>query len=167
MQDLFRIGVITNTHGLRGEVKVFPTVDDKSRYKKLKSVILDPDGLNMALNVESTKFFKNLVIVKFKEFNDINDVEKYKKKELYVDRDNAVKLQKNEFFISDLYGLSVVSDDGKNLGQIDDVIQTGANDVYVIKGEKEILIPAISECIINVDMDNRLMTVHLMKGPVD
>lgn len=166
MEDLLQVGVITSTHGVRGEVKVFPTTDDAARFKKLKKVILDTGKENIELEIAGVKFFKNMVILKFKEFDNINDVEKYRQKKLYVTRENAVKLKKNEYFIADLIGLTVQTDDGETLGELTDVLQTGANDVYVIQtadGE-EILLPAIKECIKEVDVEGRSMLVHMMPG---
>ncbi len=166
MEDMLQVGVITTTHGVRGEVKVFPTTDDPQRFKELKNVILDDGKNKMDLEIQSVKFFKNLVILKFKGIDNINDVEKYKKAGLYVTRENAVELAENEYFIADLIELSVTSDEGEDLGVISDVLQTGANDVYVIskKGQPDLLIPAIKECILKVDMDNRTMQVHLLPG---
>ncbi len=153
MEDLLQVGVITSTHGIRGEVKVFPTTDDAARFKKLKNVILDNGKERRDLEITSVKFFKNQVILKFKGIDDINDVEKYKKAPLFVTRENAVPLEENEYFIADLIGLSVTSDEGEELGVIDDVLQTGANDVYVVKkaGANDLLIPAIKDCILDVD----------------
>ncbi len=166
MEDLLQVGVITSTHGVRGEVKVFPTTDDVARFKKLKKVILDTGKEHLELEVAGVKFFKNMVILKFKEFDNINDVEKYRQKALYVTRENAVKLKKDEYFIADLIGLSVQTDDGEMLGKMTDVIQTGANDVYVVQtaeGE-EVLVPAIKECIREVDIKGGRMLVHLLPG---
>lgn len=166
MEDLLQVGVITTTHGVRGEVKVFPTTDDPQRFKELKNVILDDGKNKLNLEIQNVKFFKNLAILKFKGIDNINDVEKYKKAGLYVTRENAVELAENEYFIADLIDLSVTSDEGEELGVISDVLQTGANDVYVIskKGQPDLLIPAIKECILQVDMDNRTMQVHLLPG---
>lgn len=166
MEDLLQVGIITSTHGVRGEVKVFPTTDDASRFKKLKKVILDTGKENIELEIAGVKFFKNMVILKFKEFDNINDVEKYRQKKLYVTRENAVKLKKNEYFIADLIGLTVQTDDGETLGELTDVLQTGANDVYVIRtaDSEEILLPAIKECIKEVNIEGGSMLVHMMPG---
>ena len=166
MEDLLQVGVITTTHGVRGEVKVFPTTDDPARFKKLKNVILDTGREKINLEVAGVKFFKNMVILKFKGIDDINDVEKYRKKSLYVTRENAVKLKKNEYFIADLIGLKVESDEGEDLGTLSDVLQTGANDVYVLSkdGEDDILLPAIKECVKEVDIENGTILVHLLPG---
>ena len=166
MTDLFRVGVIANTHGVRGEVKVFPTTQEPERFKKLKDVILDTGKEKVDLEVKSVRFFKNLVIVKFKGIDNINDIEKYKGKSLYVTREHAVKLKKDEYFIADLIGMRAVTEEGEELGTIKDVLQTGANDVYIIKkdGEDELLVPAIKDCVQNVDIEGGVMTLHLLEG---
>ena len=166
MEDLLQVGVITSTHGIRGEVKVFPTTDDPNRFRKLKQVILDTGKEQLDMEIASVKFFKNQVIVKFKGIDDINDVEKYRKAGLYVTRENAVPLGENEYFIADLIGLKVISDDEEELGVIDDVLQTGANDVYIVKKEQtpDLLIPAIKDCIKNVNIEEGTMIVHLLPG---
>lgn len=166
MEKLLQVGVITSTHGVRGEVKVFPTTDDASRFKKLKNVILDTGKEKIDLEIAGVKFFKNMVILKFKGIDNINDVEQYRKKSLYVTRENAVKLKKDEYFIADLIGLSVQTDEGEALGEVTDVLQTGANDVYIIRtpeGE-EILLPAIKECVKEVKVEEGSMLVHLLPG---
>ncbi|MBE6015159.1 MAG: 16S rRNA processing protein RimM [Lachnospiraceae bacterium] len=169
MDDILQVGAITQTHGVRGEVKVFPTTDDPKRFKKLKKVLLDTGKEFIELEIESVKFFKQFVILKFKGIDNINDVEMYKKKNLYVTRENAVRLAKDEYFIADLIGLEVFEDDGSKMGELKDVLITGANDVYVVDGTKygEVLIPAIKDCILKVDMEERRMEVHLLPGLVD
>ena len=166
MEDLLQVGVITSTHGIRGEVKVFPTTDAPNRFRKLKQVILDTGKEQLDMEIASVKFFKNQVIVKFKGIDDINDVEKYRKAGIYVTRENAVPLGENEYFIADLIGLKVISDDEEELGVIDDVLQTGANDVYIVKKEQtpDLLIPAIKDCIKNVNIEEGTMVVHLLPG---
>ena len=164
-----RVGVITSTHGVRGEVKVFPTTDDRMRFKKLEEVILDTGKEQKTLEIEHVKFFKNMVILKFKGFDNINDIEIYKGKDLLVTRDHAVKLGPDENFIVDLIGLPVITDEGEELGTLKDVMQTGANDVYVVEREngKDVLLPAIKQCILNVDLEKEKITVHVMEGLLD
>lgn len=166
MEDLLQVGIITTTHGVNGEVKVFPTTDDPARFKKLKQVILDTGRERISLTVTQVRFFKNLVILKFKDYDNINDVEKWKSKGLYVTRENAVKCEEGEYFIADLMGLSVFSDEGEALGELSEVLSTGANDVYVVTkaGERDLLLPAIRECILSIDLDARVMKVHVMDG---
>ena len=169
MEQTLRVGVITSTHGVHGEVKVFPTTDDVKRFKKLKEVLLDTGKELKPMEVESVKFFKNMVILKFKGFDNINDIEIYKGKDLLVTRDKAVKLGPDENFIVDLIGLSVITDEGEELGTLKDVLQTGANDVYVVerKNGKEVLLPAIKQCILDVNLDEQKMTVHVLDGLLD
>ena len=166
MENLLRVGVITTTHGVRGEVKVFPTTDDPQRFKKLKKVILDTGKEQLDLDVQSVKFFKNLVILKFKQFDNINDVEKYKNADLLVTREHAVKLKPGEYFIVDLIGLNGISDEGEDLGKLTDVIQTGANDVYVFskEGTPDLLVPKIPDCVKKIDLEEGTVLVHLLPG---
>lgn len=166
MEKYLQVGVISSTHGIKGEVKVFPTTDDVNRFRKLKEVQLDTGKEKILLHPESVKFFKQFVILKFKEFNSINDVEAYKGKSLYVDREHAVRLRKDEYFIADLIGLSVVTEEGDAFGLMKDVMQTGANDVYVVErtNGEEVLLPAIKECVKEIDIENGKITVHIMDG---
>ena len=168
MEELLQVGVISSTHGIRGEVKVFPTTDDVARFKKLKRVILDTGRERRTLEVEGVKFFKNMVILKFKGIDNINDMEQYKGKSLYVDRANAVKLQKNEYFVADMIGIQVFTEDGAFFGTLKDVMETGANDVYVLDTIEhgEVLIPAIRQCVREVDVEKQKMVIHLMEGLV-
>lgn len=166
MENLLQVGIISSTHGIRGEVKVFPTTDDVTRFKKLKEVLLDTGKEQLCLEVQWVKFFKQFAILKFKGYDNINDIEPYKGKSLFVTRENAVKLEQNEYFIADLMGLSVISDDGGLKGRLKDVIETGANDVYVIDLEdgRELLLPAIRECVLDVNLKEQRMTIHVLDG---
>ena len=123
----------------------------------------------MPLEVEGVKFFKQFAILKFKGIDNINDIEKYKGKSLLVDRKNAVRLQKDEYFVADMIGMDVYTEDGAHFGTLKDVMETGANDVYIVQTEdgKEVLLPAIKQCILKVDVENARMDIHLMKGLVD
>lgn len=169
MEKLLQVGAITTTHGIRGEVKVFPTTDDVNRFKKLKEVVLDTGKEQITLEIQSVKFFKQMVILKFKGIDNINDIEKYKGKNLYVTRENAVKLEKDEYFIADIVGSEVADEEGEVLGTLKDVMRTGANDVYVVENKegKELLFPAIKQCVLNVDVENKKITVHVMPGLLD
>lgn len=168
MEKLLQVGVITSTHGIRGEVKVFPTTDDPKRFKKLKQVILDTGKEKRDLEVESVKFFKQFVILKFKGIDNINEVERYKRCSLLVTRDHAVPLQEDEYFIADMIGMQVVTEDGALFGTLKDVIETGANDVYIIESSEhgEVLVPAIKECILDINIEEQKMQIHLMDGLV-
>lgn len=168
MEQLLQVGIISSTHGIKGEVKVFPTTDDINRFKKLKEVILDTGKEQLQLEVQNVKFFKQFAILKFKGIDNINDVEMYKGKSLLVERKHAVTLAKNEYFVADMIGMDVFTDDGKVFGVLKEVMETGANDVYVIETEKqqEVLIPAIKQCIISVDIAAQKMVIHLLDGLV-
>ena len=169
MEDLLQVGIITSTHGVRGEVKVYPTTDDPRRFRRLKEVVLDTGKEKINLEIEGVKFFKQFVILKFKGLDNINDIEKYRQKSLYVTRKNAVRLQRDEYFIADLIGLKVQDEDGKELGTVKDVIETGANDVYEVEmaDGKSLLLPAIKQCILNVDVENGTMQVYVLEGLLD
>ena len=170
MEELFQVGSITQTHGIRGEVKVFPLTDDISRFKNMKNLLLDggKDGY-ITLEVENVRPQKNLVILKFKGIDNINDIEKYKGKGLYVTKENRVPLKKDEYFIADLMGCKVFDDEGNEIGELTEVMQTGANDVYVVKvsDEKEVLFPAIKECVKEVNVEEGKVIVHVMDGLMD
>ena len=166
MNNILQVGAVTSTHGLAGEVKVFPTTDDPKRFKKLKQVLLDTGKDMLPLGVEHVKFFKNMVILKFKGYDRIEDIIGFKGKNLYVTRENAVRLKKDEYFIADLIGMKVYTEDEAYLGELTEVITTGANDVYTVRMEngKDVLIPAIGQCILNVDVEHETMQVHLLEG---
>ncbi len=168
MTDRFQVGVIASTHGLQGEVNVFPTTEDPSRFKKLKQVVLHTQrGEELLLDVVSARFFNKFVIVKFKQFNNINEVEKFRGCELTIDRKDAIKLQPGEYYCADLIGLSIVDEDGSELGTLTEILQTGANDVYEMtrkdSGEK-VYIPAIRDCIKEIDPEGGRIVIHVMDG---
>lgn len=168
MEQLLQVGIISSTHGVRGEVKVFPTTDDVKRFKKLKEVLLYTGKEHQEMQIESVKFFKQFAIIKFKGYDNIDDIVKYKGMGLYVTRENAVRLGKDEYFIADLIGMQVENEDGSFRGVLKDVLETGANDVYIIQWQdREVMIPAIKECILSVDMEKNEMKVHLLDGLLD
>lgn len=166
MEDMLQVGIISSTHGLAGEVKVFPTTDDRNRFKKLKAVKLDTGREFLDLEIQGVKFFKKMVILKFKGFNSIEEIEKYKGKSLYVTRENAVKLEKDEYFIADLIGLNVLLEDGSEFGILEEVLPTGANDVYVIKSNEhgQVLLPAIKDCVLEVKPEEGFIKIRPMEG---
>lgn len=169
MEEMLRVGVISSTHGVRGEVKVYPTTDDPKRFKQLKEVTLDTGKELLPMEIQGVKFFKNMVILKFKGYDSINAIEKYKGKDLLIHRSQAVPLKEGENFIVDLIGLTVITDEGETLGKLTDVLKTGANDVYVVEmpSGKEVLIPVIKPCILNVDLEAGQVKVHLLEGLLD
>ena len=169
MEDFFKIGIITATHGLHGEVKVFPTTDDVRRFKKLKKVTLDTGKTQtsgMVLEIESVKFFKQFAILKLKGIDDIEEAQKYRKAALMVPRSDAVRLSRDEYFIADLIGLTVRDEDGTDIGILKDVMETGANDVYIISmtDDRELLLPAIKQCVLEVDVEAGFIRIHILDG---
>lgn len=169
MDDKLRVGVFTSTHGVRGEINLFPTTDDVSRFQKGVPLYIDTGKEEIPVTVANVKYFKNMVILKFKEFDNINDIEKYKGHDILVSREHAVPLEDNEYFICDAIDNDVVDEDGKKIGVLKEVMQTGANDVFVVRlnNGKEALFPVIPDCVKDVDTANRRITVHIMKGLLD
>ena len=169
MEDFFQVGIITSPHGVRGEVKVYPTTDDVNRFKRLKQVILDTGKERLKLEIESVKFVKQFVVLKLKGYDNINDVERFRQKSLFVSRENAVRLRKDEYFIADLIGLKVLDETQQEIGTLREVMETGANDVYVIdlNDGRELLLPAIKQCILGVDIEAGTIRVHILEGLLD
>ena len=152
MEDLLQVGIITSTHGVRGEVKVYPTTDDPRRFRRLKEVVLDTGREKLNLEIEGVKFFKQFVILKFKGIDNINDIEKYKGRDLWIPREEAQELDEDEYYIADLLGMKVLLEDGSEFGTLKNVMETGANDVYIVDSVEhgEVLLPAIKECILDL-----------------
>lgn len=169
MNNMLQVGGIASTHGIRGEVKVFPMTDDVTRFKKLKKCVIDTGKEQIPVEIESCKFFKQFAILKFKGIDNINDVERFKQCGLWIERDMAVKLKKGEYFIGDMIGCRVIDEDDSVIGTLSEVLTSKANDVYVVKtaDHKEILIPAIKQCVLHVDIEARSIKVHLLEGLVD
>ncbi len=162
----FTVGNIVNTQGIKGEMRIMPTVDDINRFKLLKKVYIEQRGSIGEYDVEGIRFHKQFVLIKLKGINDMTTAETFKGSIVKITEDMAIPCEENEYYIRDLYDMKVVEEDGSELGIIGDILFTGANDVYVIKrkGEKDVLIPAIHECILNVDIENKIMTVRLPEG---
>ena len=171
MEEYLKIGTIISTHALRGEVKVYPSTEDVRRYDDLDRVWLGAGSRKDCLRVERVRYFRNLVIVKFRDLNRIEDVQPLVKQDLFVSREDAIPLGENEFFICDVIGLKAVTDDGRELGEVKDVMETGANDVYIISKKEnpkaELLLPAISEVILEISPEKGTMTVHMLPGLED
>lgn len=169
MTEKLRIGVIANTHGIRGEAKIFPTGDDPGRFSALKEVYLSHKGREMKLRIQSVKYFKNLVICKFEGINTPEEVALYKNGDIYMDRKDAPPLKENENYIADLIGLNVITDKGEELGQVDDIWATGANQIMEVRRTegKNILIPYIKDCILEVKIEEGFIRVHLLEGLLD
>ena len=168
MEQLIEIGQIVNTYGIKGFLKVVPYTDDITRFEDLKSIYVETKSSLKTFIIEDVKYSKNLVLLKLKGIDDINTAEIYKNCYLKIDRKDAVELPEDSYFIIDLIGITVFSDNDEELGNIVDVYSTGANDIYVVKNQlgKQVLLPAIGEVIKDVDIQNKKMIVHLIEGLV-
>lgn len=166
MDNFFEIGKIAGTHGIKGTLKIFPTTDVPERFELLDEVILEIKNEKKVCKVDKVAYHKNFVLLTLKEYNDINQVEGFKNGRVLITEEKALPLGKDEYYTRDLYDMEVYTDEGERLGTLKEVYTTGANDVYGVKDENgnEILIPAIKQCIIAVDVTNRKMTVKLLEG---
>ncbi len=166
MVEYLEIGKIVNTHGIRGEVKVIPLTDNEQRFSELKAVLIDDGNKMGTFNIETVKYFKGFVIIKFKEIQDMSSAEKLKERYIKVDRKNAVKLPKDSFFVCDLIDCRVEDMDGNELGILINIIKTGSNDVYIVKDEigKEICIPALKSVVKEISIEEKLIKVILPEG---
>ena len=165
MQKRLEVGQIVNTFGIKGEVKVTPFTDDINRFDDLKKVYVKTRKESKLYKVESVRYHKNMVLLKFEGINNPEDAELLKNSFLEIDREDAIPLEEGQYFIVDLIGLDVYTDEGNFLGKVDDIYNTGANDIYVVKDElgKQILLPGIKEVIKEVKLEDRII-VHLIPG---
>jgi 16S rRNA processing protein RimM len=161
MQRL-EIGQIVNTFGIKGFVKVYPFTDDITRFEKLKTVYIK----NKQYVLQEVKYQKNMVLLKLEGIDKIEDAENLRNSYLEIDRKDGKQLDKNEYYIVDLLGMEVYTDEGTLLGRLDDIYNTGSNDIYVVKDElgKQVLLPAISDVIKDINIEEKKITVHLLKG---
>lgn len=162
------VGQIVNTFGIKGFVKVNPWVNDVTRFEKLKKVYIKIRNEHKELEIEDVKYHKNQVLLKFKGIDTIEQVEFFRNAIIEIDRENAIPLEKGEYFIADLLESEVFTDKGEKLGILDDIYNTGSKDIYVVKNElgKTILLPGINDVIKEVDIENKKIIVHLLKGLV-
>ena len=165
-QEYFEIGQIVNHFGIKGMVKVNPFTDDISQFEKLKSILLVKDGKLSEVEIEETKYSKNQVLLKLNGIDTVEEAEKYRGCYLKIARSNSKKLPKDTYFIADLLGLTVYTDENILLGKVEDIYNSGANDIYVIKSEdgKQILLPGTKEVIKQIDLEQERITVHIIKG---
>ncbi len=169
MKEMFTIGKIVNTHGIKGELRVIPSTDDKKRFEKLKNIYIVSKNTS-EYEIETVRYHKEYVLLKLKGIDSINDAEFLKNTLIKIDRKDSLPLGKDEYYIRDLLDIEVTTDEGRNLGKIIDIIATGSNDVYVIESKessKQMLIPAIKDVIIKVDIENKKMIVKLLEGLED
>ncbi|MCL2376903.1 MAG: ribosome maturation factor RimM [Defluviitaleaceae bacterium] len=166
MNDYFEIGKIVNTVGISGEIKIFPTTDDAKRFGLLDTISIMLDGKLVEKTIRSVRYHRNLVMMKLEGIDDVNAATALRGGVIIVPRAQALPLEENEYYMKDLLGISVFAEDGEKLGVLADVLFTGANDVYVVKNSdaKDLLIPAISKCVLGIDIEGKRMTVRLLEG---
>ena len=166
MQKRLEIGQIVNTFGIKGEVKVMPFTDDINRFDYLEKVYVKTRKDEKQYKVENARYHKNMVLLKLEGIENPEQAEMLRNAFLEIDREDAIPLEEGTYFIADLIGLEVYTDEGKLLGKVEDIYNAGANDVYVVKDElgKQILLPGIDEVIKEVDLDNEKIIVHLIPG---
>lgn len=166
MEEYLEIGQIVNTNGLKGILKVKPFTDDITRFEKLKTIYIQKANELIEFKIEKVRYSKNMVLLKLEGIDDINEAEKYRNFYIKIDRKDAVELEENSYFIIDIIGSEVFTDENNLLGKVIDILQTGSNDVYAVKDDKgkEILLPAIEDVIKDVDIKNKKIIVHLLDG---
>lgn len=166
MQKNLEIGQIVNTFGIKGFVKVVPYVDDIGRYDELKKVYVKNKNTAIEYKVEEVKYQKNMVLLKLKGIDKVEEAEKLRNAFLEVDRENAIELEEGEYFIADLIGMQVITDEGQELGTLEDIYNRGSSDIYVVKDElgKQILLPAIEDVIKEINLEENKITVHIIEG---
>jgi len=168
MEEYLQAGTILSPHALKGEVKVYPAAGDPHRFEDLREVYIRTAAGYRALEIERARCAKNLALVKFRGLDRIEDVENLRKKELLVRREDALELDEDEYYTADLIGMEVSDESGARIGVLADILPTGANDVYIIRRDTpagaELLLPAIHDCILEVDVENGTMTVRVPEG---
>ena len=164
--EFLEVGKIINTHGLRGDVKIITWTDYPEDFEEIEKVYIKRKTGDEVLNITNVKYQKNNIIVKFKEIADINEAEKYKNLVVYADREDLPELEEGAHYIADLIGLTVVDEEGEVIGELVDVFNTGANDIYDVKrsGKKNLLLPVIDEVVKDIDLESKKITVHVMEG---
>ena len=160
------IGQIVNTFGIKGMVKVKPFTDDIRRFDELKTVYVEKNGNQTEYEIEEVKYHKDMVLIKFKGIDKVEQAEMLRNTYLTVPRDSVEKLEEGRYYIVDLLGLEVYTDEQVLLGTLEDIFNTGSNDIYVVKDKqgKQILLPAIQDVIKQIDIENKKIIVHLLPG---
>ena len=168
MQEYFEVGQIVNTFGVKGFVKVNPFTDDMNRFDELKKVYICKKNEMKEIEIEEVKYHKNMVLLKLKGINDMTEAEKLKGSYLKIHRKDAIPLPEGTYYIADLIGLKVYTDDGNLLGKVDDIYNNGSTDIYVVKDElgKQILLPGTKEVLKEINLEQAKIVVHLLKGLV-
>ena len=168
MEEYFEIGQIVNTSGLKGVLKIKPFTDDIKKFSNLKTIYIKTKNDLTEFKIEQVRYVKNMVMLKLAGIDTVEEAEKYRNLYIKILRDQEEELEEGSYYVVDILGCKVNTDTNQELGKVVDVFQTGSNDVYVVKDEqgKQILLPAIKQVIKNVDIKNKIITVHLLEGLV-
>ena len=168
MEEYFEIGQIVNTSGLKGILKIKPFTEDIKKFSNLKTIYIKTKSGLTEFKIEQVRYVKNMVMLKVAGIDTVEEAEKYRNLYIKILRDQEEELEEGSYYVVDILGCKVNTDANQELGKIVDVFQTGSNDVYVVKDEqgKQILLPAIKQVIKNVDIKNKIITVHLLEGLV-
>lgn len=161
------IGKITTTHGLKGAVKVLPMTEDSSRFYDLERIRVElAGGVKKILSIRSIQPFKEGFLMEFAEISDLHAAQMLRGAFLEIPRSQALDLAEGEYYLFEILGAKVMTDDGEELGRLERVIETGANDVYEVKNADgtEILIPVIPDCVLDVNVEKKEILVHLLEG---
>ncbi len=166
MQEYLEVGQIVNTNGLKGLLKINPFTDDITRFERLKTILVEHKKELLEFEIESVRYQKKQVLLKLKGIDTIEEAEKYREDYLKIKRNKEEKLPEDTYYIVDLIGLDIYTEGGELLGKLDDIFSTGSNDVYVVKNSegKQILLPAISDVIKNIDLEQKKIVVNLIEG---
>lgn len=167
MVEYFEIGFISNTHALKGEIKVRPYTENPKRFEELKQILIDFDGNLVPYDIETVRYQKDVVLLKLKTIDSIEQAEKLKNHYIKIPRKEAKELEEGEYFIADLIGCEVY--EKELIGILDDIFTAGAGDVYVIKrkGKKDLLLPGLDSVIKNVNLVSRRIDVEIPRGLED
>ncbi|MFR3783447.1 MAG: ribosome maturation factor RimM [Clostridia bacterium] len=166
MTKYLEIGQIVNTFGIKGMVKVKPFTDDYKRFDRLEKVYIKNKEKLKEYQIEEVKYHKDMILIKFRGIENPEQANLLRNSYLMIDREEEKPLEEGTYYIVDMIGMDVYTDEGEKLGNIEDIFNTGSNDIYVVKSElgKQILLPAISDVVKNIDMENKKMVVHLISG---
>ena len=168
MTNYLEIGQIVNTFGIKGMVKVKPFTDNIERFSNLEKIYIKNKSGQTEYKIQEVKYHKNMVLIKFEGIENPEQADLLRNSYLIVDRETEEPLEAGRYYIVDMIGLDVFTDDNEYLGKLEDIYNTGSNDIYVVKNElgKQVLLPAIEDVIKNIDMDNKKVIVHLIPGLV-
>lgn len=168
MKERLEVGQIVNTFGIKGFVKIYPYVDDITRFDNLKNVYIKSKKQEQKLEIEEVKYQKNMVLAKFKGIDTLDQAQNLRNAYVEIARKDAIQLEEGQYFIADLLGLPVFIDTGEKLGVLDDIFNNGSTDIYVVKNElgKQFLLPYIDEVVKDINLEEKKIIVHLIEGLV-